>query len=561
MEPSSASPSSPSSSSSVRFRFRESKRSKQKFFLQQQQHQTTTTRSERTETHDGLEDYSESEANSEFEGVDHLSSSFSSLNSGGSSFSSSFRDSLSDFQQAGSTSNHSQSYRQQFKGSKPWMKESAMPFNEGLTDLNEEDDEDDDEDDKAAGTSGDQRKLGRSESEQIDRNIYFLKEPDGGAMKAAYYMSRLRAWSLQEDGIYRSEIVKAGGIEAVISTMWMQLLAYDTEMSNETEGEDGVVEEVIEIDDDDEQSIEHPQQGDEDDDDDNDELYFLRVQQLGIACLANIARDRSSCSLIMSSGGMEKIAAAMKKYPSNANVQEKGCDAIGTLARDQQARDKLVKHHDAVKLVLEAMETGAPDDVYVQRRGCIALFRLAAAGSASCTVIGKCGAVDVVLRTMRRHTEDAKIQRLGCGVLKALSKRVESNKSRIFATKGGTGLSTVLKAMTKHMGDSGVQEEACRLLGHLTICHLERKFAISRSGALERILSAMKRHKNSEKVQLAGCVALLNLTTKVELASMANSCGSIQVIRQAAKPHCPRQAKKLLTRLRIARYAPIVFVS
>eukprot|EP00522_Entomoneis_paludosa_P007978 CAMPEP_0172449326 /NCGR_PEP_ID=MMETSP1065-20121228/8065_1 /TAXON_ID=265537 /ORGANISM="Amphiprora paludosa, Strain CCMP125" /LENGTH=565 /DNA_ID=CAMNT_0013200983 /DNA_START=262 /DNA_END=1959 /DNA_ORIENTATION=- len=555
-----------SSNNSVRFRFPRMDSMKQNRFAGKRSERIR----EPSVSHEELENYSESEGNNSvveygiteagIEDHEHLSSSFtssmnSSFNSTGSSLSSGLRDS---FNSHGALVTPRPLLKD--KMSKAWLKESAFPFrkdDDDLVELNEEDDEDDEEDAITTATAGNRERTIKATSEKIGQTIYALKDPDSGPMKTAYYMSRLRAWTLDEDGRYRAEIAKLGGLEAIVSAMWTQLVAYEAELLNEKEdrARESKMQDLKKSDhtagtEDDEGSL-------EEEEDDNDEIYFMRIQQLGVASLANMARDPSLCAAVDASGGTKSIGTAMDKFPTNANLQEKACDAIGTLARNRDVREKLVKEYNAVEQVLNGMDKAA-DDVYVQRRGCIALFRLATAGAAACKAIGKAGAVEVVLSTMRNHLDDAKTQRLGCGVLKALAKRCEANKFRICVAKGG--LSAIIEAMKRHEDDSSVQEEGCRLFGHLTICHLERKFSIARSGALDRIILAMKRHTDSSKVQLAGCVALLNLTTKVELAQMANAHGALPVVRHAAKEHCPGQARKLITRLRIAKYAPIVFM-
>ena len=458
--------------------------------------------------------------------------------------------SMSSLSRAGSSLRSSMT---QYK-SKAWMKESQPVFGRE-DDILEEDENDEDPSscefvqESSRKTSAGHSKpdslsdTARARSIRIEKSIRHLKASSRSPlMKSAYYMSQLREFSLDEEGRCCPEIVELGGIEVVISAMHYQLDHSDDQeppVSRPTSAGES------ELSSDDDDSM---------DDDPNDPVFRIRILQLGISFLANMARDPELCQTIVAAGAVEVLEHAMESYPDNANLQEKACDAFGTLAR--QVRESVETPH-VVQHILNAMRQNRSDR-FVQRRACVALYRLAGGLPAPCSAMGEAGAVQQVLQTMQAQKDDPKTQRLCFGVLKSLCKRVDANKGRVVS---GGGLQTLVYSMRRYEEAADVQEEACRLFGYLTICHSERKFTIVRTGGLDCVLAAMKKHPENNRLQVAGCAVLLNLTSKVKLAQAANSHGALRVVRDTAVKHCPQEAGKLVKRLRVAKFAPILFAS
>ncbi|KAL7561868.1 hypothetical protein ACA910_014243 [Epithemia clementina (nom. ined.)] len=420
------------------------------------------------------------------------------------------------------------------KENRKWVSENE----DALSDL-DEGDEDDERTESASNnllggsTQGqskqqNEQKLSDTILKQIQKTIDSMGRSENTLTKSAYYMAKLRDLTSSNNTSQLREIADRGGIVAIVSTMRRHL---DEDKSSRVE-------------------LKARQKDDE-------SLYYRRLQQLGVACLANLARQAKLISDIDSQGGTKAIFDAMRKYPDNANLQEKGLCAICCYARLDDKRKGLLESHDTIKVIVVAMTRGR-EDVHVQKRAIVSLHRLSSAGSDTCSAIGNSGGVDAVLVAMRGYPKDEKVQMLGCALLKALCRRVEANKTLIVS---GRGLAIVLHAMKEHETNPDVQEDACRLFGHLSNCHLERKFSIARSGALDRILQAMKRHPERPSIQIAGCVALLNLTEKLDIAQMTNALGGALDIVRAAKVDSPEHARTIINRLRLARYAPIVWMS
>ena len=70
------------------------------------------------------------------------------------------------------------------------------------------------------------------------------------------------------------------------------------------------------------------------------------------------------------------------------------------------------------------------------------------------------GGIDAVIKDMRQHPEDAKVQEKGC---KALANLAVNADNRVKIGAGG-GVEAIVQAMGGQRGSKGVQEKGCEAL-------------------------------------------------------------------------------------------------
>ena len=70
--------------------------------------------------------------------------------------------------------------------------------------------------------------------------------------------------------------------------------------------------------------------------------------------------------------------------------------------------------------------------------------------------------IDTVLKDMRQHPEDAKVQEKGCETLQRLAQDAD-NQVKIGA---GGGVEAIVQAMGGHRGSVAIQEWSCWAPGH-----------------------------------------------------------------------------------------------
>jgi len=83
-----------------------------------------------------------------------------------------------------------------------------------------------------------------------------------------------------------------------------------------------------------------------------------------------------------------------------------------------------------------------------------------------CTIVRKCGGVQLVLDTMRQHEEVAALQNAACGLLWKLA-FVDEQTRKVIVREGGTHL--IMQAMQRHLDYPRLQYNACGALRNLLV--------------------------------------------------------------------------------------------
>ena len=100
--------------------------------------------------------------------------------------------------------------------------------------------------------------------------------------------------------------------------------------------------------------------------------------------------------------------------------------------------------------------------------------------------------IDVVLKDMRQHPQDAKVQEKGCNALSSLA----ANKADREKIGAGGGVEAIVQAMGGHRGSEGVQRTGCEALRRLAD-NKDNVVKIGAEGGVEAIVQAMGAHRGS----------------------------------------------------------------
>jgi hypothetical protein len=103
------------------------------------------------------------------------------------------------------------------------------------------------------------------------------------------------------------------------------------------------------------------------------------VQVCGMGALSQLALNESNKSRIVELGGIHIIVSAMRRHIANARVQEMGCLAIGSLAREDRKNVVRIGHLEHGFHALAAASEKYPDNSQVQSAVSGALFYIARA--------------------------------------------------------------------------------------------------------------------------------------------------------------------------------------
>ena len=231
--------------------------------------------------------------------------------------------------------------------------------------------------------------------------------------------------SLVLDAGHRARVVRAGGIDAVVSAM-----------------------------------AAHPA----------DEL----LQRHACRVLAHLSDDDArACTTIARVGGLEAVTSAMRTFDRALQLQRSGCAILAhsltvqDVDEPEEVADCLalelgsaIVEAEGVGLLLGAL-VNAPEDAAVQRDCCAALAALAQHGEGQHKVIVSRGGMHAALFAVRRHRALAEVVAEACLLLSTLAAGEPAVK-RAFVE--AHGISEMCLVLSEHESEASVQTQALTVL-------------------------------------------------------------------------------------------------
>ncbi|KAJ1483026.1 armadillo-type protein, partial [Baffinella frigidus] len=228
------------------------------------------------------------------------------------------------------------------------------------------------------------------------------------------------------------------------------------------------------------------------------------VQAMGCGAIWSLAEVPNS--RIASEGGVRLAARAMREHPGHFNVQLQGSGAFRALSKDVRNKDS-IRTIGAVDLILKALRRH-PESEALAEQGIPALWLLShgAQGEDLRPWSDEHAIAErTVVLAMRRHGDNATIQEAACGLLGTLS-LMEHSPEKLRSLCGGAA---VLGAMFRHMFDRGVQAEA---LGALASFALAPRLAQTLTpGGADAVVRSLERLKQDPGVVANGCRAIAGI--------------------------------------------------
>lgn len=194
---------------------------------------------------------------------------------------------------------------------------------------------------------------------------------------------------------------------------------------------------------------------------------------------------------------LQEVLQMMQREPTNAVMQERGCETLRYLAVDEASR-VAIAGKDGIQAVLRAMRENA-NAADVQGYCCGTLTHLAATPRNRVAIFSKKG-LQAVLKAMRTHLGSNLVQYKGCA---ALANLAVSDVEQAKVAKLG-GAKAALRAMDVHLQDATVLEHCLGALNNLASSE-ENRPNITAAGADKSLQKVMKKNPGSSEVQrLAG---------------------------------------------------------
>ena len=255
-----------------------------------------------------------------------------------------------------------------------------------------------------------------------------------------------------------------------------------------------------------------------------------------LLALSNLCLVEENITYLLEGDLINEVVSTMNVYVDNGGLQEHGCDIIGNLANNDEARRRVLNCGGLDTLVISMAVN--PGDADVQCRAMAAVQAFCASDDESNVLMAQSGAVDAILEAMKTHThlDDVVVQENAIQALMTLS---EHPNNRPLLVEAGT-IAAVLKAMQAHTSSSEIQSEGCATLSNLASDDDDSdvKVKIVSEKALDTIVMAMVLHGDNEEIQERAVVLLRKLCIKENLQSMvvANISPVITVASETLTP-------------------------
>lgn len=195
-------------------------------------------------------------------------------------------------------------------------------------------------------------------------------------------------------------------------------------------------------------------------------------------------------------GTGELIVEAMCEHLKSVEVQQRCCEALAALSRDEES-GKIIGEFGGVAAVHETMRVHF-DSVAVQQAACAA-FRNLGTARANCKHMFALDSVWLVHKCMQQYRSDVALQRVACSVLQHLN----VSKHDIF----GIEIDGVLEAMRLYAHDLEMQQTGIATLRKLAV-DVRHRSNINDMGGAELVQAAMWEHLGDAELQRHGLQAL-----------------------------------------------------
>ncbi len=270
------------------------------------------------------------------------------------------------------------------------------------------------------------------------------------------------------------------------------------------------------------------------------------LQEKAITLLSNFAINESNIDNLLHKGtdAVESIIAAMEKYPANAGLQTKGCEAFAILAshNDSTLRRRIMDNGAGEAILFNAVEMHSEDHI-VQRAALLAVRNLSTDCEENQNRFLELGVIDPILSAMNKHRSAAELQETGAGALSIIAgNNIDTRK----VIEENEGIKLILRAILDHSNVSAENETYTRTLLTLSLGSYNSNDTESRASegnikaaaatsavidaiaaptekdkpsklalAINAVIIAMEAHENVSAVQEVGCVILGGLAEVV----------------------------------------------
>lgn len=190
--------------------------------------------------------------------------------------------------------------------------------------------------------------------------------------------------------------------------------------------------------------------------------------------IARLASTRIGCHELAASGGINQLVRTLERYAASPHVVAAALAAVAAMTQDG-ATISVVLRSGCMRHVAAALRTHTA--VAATSRIACVLMCIFACNDSNRLVIAEEGAIPLVVRVLAMHARDAGIASPACMTLQQMT----ANDSCRAAVVAAGGIDRVLAALRAHEDSAEVVRVACAALQALAACN-ESRVAVAVAG-------------------------------------------------------------------------------
>lgn len=216
-----------------------------------------------------------------------------------------------------------------------------------------------------------------------------------------------------------------------------------------------------------------------------------RVQSLCLATITDSFNDEGFDSTVfVAASGDVRVLDALKAFPSNLEIQERGCNAIGILATNEYNRMDLIKHGACMHLI-KAISRHLGDALLVT--SAFTALRILSTVEEGRNSLRDMSLSKIAAEAMQCNMSNASIQCDGCAILSNMAVDAVNKEVSVVCQ---SEIAVIIQAMHRHSGDESVMASACFAIKNFAYnednLHAMSRITNSRVDIVEALQSALK---------------------------------------------------------------------
>jgi len=233
-----------------------------------------------------------------------------------------------------------------------------------------------------------------------------------------------------------------------------------------------------------------------------------QAKAAAITALRNLCNNDVNKLKIIDEGGVHKLAKVMKQHIKNATLQINAIWCMLNLAYTSPEYKRFIGEDGGIEAILRALKFHK-SQAKVQKVGAIALLQLARLAD-NRVKIGQKGGLTALITVLKEFPDD---ESLTLKVLQTLERLCLNEGNRVGLAEAG-GIPELINIITKWIKQEDIVTPALTLLYRLSLADVNAKDAIKENGGVTVCVNIMNEHKNNNILKKLSSDTMSSLFTE-----------------------------------------------